>query len=195
MNIKKENELQSVPVFVEIGWDYPGGGTLDKTGFTEGEILKAGSLAKFDESTRLVTILKTAKIVETAASDATTYKISKGSRLASSEVVANAVGGKSYAISGINTSNADYDVITVGTTLGALVAGDIVFHSAASGATAGALKVVVNGIVRNDVQVKSNFTPVPVVQTGKVYNRRLPSPAPQAVKDDLKGLIIFSEQF
>src|SRR5690606_16223159 len=106
---------------------------------------------------------KTAKIVETAAADATTYKISKGSRLVSSEVVANAVSGKSYAISGINTSNADYDVITVGTTLGALVAGDIVFHSAASGATAGALKVVVNGIVRNDVQVKSNVTPVPVV--------------------------------
>lgn len=195
MNLKKENELQSVPVFVEIGYDYPGGGTLDKTGFTDGEILKAGSLVKFDESTRLVTILKTAKIVENAAGGATSYKISKGSKLVVTDAVAAVVGGLSYAITAINTSNADYDTITVGTSLGALNAGDVIFNSATTGPTAGALKVKVNGILRNDVEVKSNVTLMPVVQTGKVYNRRLPHPAPQAVKDDLKGLIIFSEQF
>jgi hypothetical protein len=125
------------------------------------------------------------------------YKIAKLNKdqahlFVSGDIFAKTVGGPSYAGS-LDTSNADFDVVTVGTTLGAMAIGDVLFHSAASGATAGALKVAVNGMLRNHRYVSQNED-APVVRQGIVYNRRLPWAAPQAVKDALKGFIIFSEQ-
>ena len=193
--IKKETETQGVPVFVTIIEDFPGGGTLDQTGLVSGAVLKAGSLVKFDESTRLVNVLKTATITENATNVATDYKISKNSGLAVGEYLSAVVGGKAYAITVKDTSNADYDLVSVGTTLGvALVVGDIAFQSSATGAAAGAFMYAVNGILRNSVDIEANMG-VAVVRRGTVYNRRIPSPAPAAVKTALQGLIVFSEQF
>ncbi len=198
LEIENQSDIATPPVFIKVTSDYAGGGTLDNTGLVDKSLLRAGTFVNFDESTRLVKILKTATIVEAAVDGSTTYKIAKSVNnqahlIVASDVVSPAVGGKSYAISGINTSNADYDIITVGTSLGAVNVGDVLFHSAASGAAAGALKVEVNGQLRNDTEVGKNVF-VAVVREGITYNRRLPYTTPQAVKDALKGLIIFSEQ-
>lgn len=195
--IKKRQDVASPPVFIEIHSDFKGGGTLNSNALVEGSQIKAGSLVNFDENTRIVNLLKTAVVVEQAASGATAYKIAKLNKnqahlFVSGDVFAKAVGGPSYAGT-LDTSNAEYDVVTVGTTLGAMSVGDVLFHSAASGATAGALKFEVNGMLRNDYVVEKN-TFVAAVRQGIAYNRRLPFAAPQAVKDALKGLIIFSEQ-
>jgi hypothetical protein len=193
--IKKETENQSVPVFVTIIEDYPGGGTLSQTGLVVGETVKAGALVKFDESTRLVSVLKTASITENATNTATDYKISKGSGLVVGDNFSAVVGGKAYPITVIDKTNADYDLVSVGTTLGvALVVGDVVFQSSATGASAGALMYDVNGILRNSAVVGNNEM-VAVVRRGTTYERRLPSPVPSAVKTALQGLIVFSKQF
>lgn len=194
---KKKNDTLSPPVFIEVHSDYKGGGTLSNLALVDGSIIRAGAFVNFDENTRLVTVLKTAVIVEAAAAGATAYKIAKLNKdqahlLVSGDILAKAVGGPSYAAT-LDITNAEYDTITVGTSLGAAVVGDVLFHSAASGATAGALKVAVNGMLRNHRYVSANED-APVVRQGIVYNRRLPWAAPQAVKDALKGLIIFSEQ-
>lgn len=191
-------DIASPPVFIEIHSDYKGGGTLSNIGLVAKSLIRAGALVNFDENTRLVTILKTAVIVEAAVAGAVAYKIAKQNKnqahlFVSGDVFAKAVGGASYAGTLDTTTSTEYDIITVGTTLGAMVVGDILFNSAASGATAGALKVVVNGQLRNDVYVSKNDF-VAVVRQGITYNRRLPFAAPQAVKDALKGFIIFSEQ-
>lgn len=198
LQIKKKADKPSFPVFITVHEDYPGGVTLDMAGLTEGDVILAGALLSVDESTRLAKVLKTALIVENAAAGATTYKIAKLVKnqphlIKKAEVFAKAVGGPSYAISDLDVSNADYDVITVGTSLGAMAVGDVLFNSAASGANAGALKYNVNGQLRSHAEVSQNEF-VPVVRVGTCYNRRLPYAAPQAVKDALKGQIIFSEQ-
>jgi len=194
---KKKQDTMSPPVFIEVHSDYKGGGTLSNVGLVEDSIIRAGAFVNFDENTRLVTILKTAVIVEVAAAGATAYKIAKLNKdqahlFVTGDIFAKTIGGPSYAGT-LDTTNAEYDTITVGTSLGAMVVGDVLFHSAASGASAGALKVAVNGMLRNHRYISENED-APVVRQGIVYNRRLPWAAPQAVKDALKGLIIFSEQ-
>lgn len=198
LQIRKKADKPSFPVFVEVHEDYPGGVTLDGTGLTEGDVILAGALLFVDESARLAKILKTLLIVENAAAGATTYKVAKAVKnqphlVKQGEVFAKAVGGASYALSTIDTTNANYDLITVGTSLGAMAVGDVLFQSAASGANAGALKYKPNGMLRNHVGYGQNVF-VPVVRRATCYNRRLPWAAPQAVKDEFKGTIIFSEQ-
>jgi len=180
--------------------DYPGGGTLDKDQFPDGTVLRTCTFLAIDEATSIVKVLKTATIVEAAAADAVAYKIAKtvndndqANLILKSDIMAKSVGGASYAISAIDQTNAGYDLITFGTTLGAMAVGDVLFQSKTSGATAGALFVTPNGVLRNDVITGPN-TFVPIIRVGAVYNRRLPFKAPQAVKDALKGFIFFSEQ-
>lgn len=198
--ITKRRDTPTAPVEITYIEDFPGGGTLVKTGLKDGEVIQAGTLVSFDEGTRLATVLKTAVLAEAAANNATAYKIKKTVNnqphgFNKSDVVAAAVGGASYAVSAdIDTSNADYDTITVGTTLGvALAAGDVLFNSAASGATAGALKVIPNGWLRADADVDDNEF-VSIGRRGTLYERRLPYAVPTAVKTALKGLIEFSQQ-
>lgn len=191
-------DIATPPVFIEIHSDYKGGGTLSNVGFADKSLLRAGTLVNIDEYTRLVTVLKTAVIVEAAAAGAVAYKIAKQHNYQShfmvlGDILGNVVGGAAYGLTAIDTTNAVYDIITVPTSLGALNVGDILFTSSAAGANAAALKVTVNGHLRNDTIVSINQF-VAVVRQGITYNRRLPFATPQAVKDALKGIIFFSEQ-
>jgi hypothetical protein len=112
---------QDVPVWQGLTKDLQlvqGGFRLDKTGYSTGEILRAGSPVVFDEATRTATVLRTAVIQADAASNATTYRVQKGSTLNVGDYLASgAVGGKAYAITAIDTSNSAYDELTVGTTI------------------------------------------------------------------------------
>src|SRR5690606_32356013 len=189
LKITERRDTPTAPIEVTYIEDYPGGGTLSKDGLKAGEVIQAGSLVSFDEGSILGHVLKTAVLAEAAANDATSYKIKKTVNeqphgFVKSEIIAAVVGGKSYAISAdVDTSNTDYDTITVGTTLGvALEAGAIIFHSAASGATAGALKYVPNAWLRVDADVDDNEF-ISLGRRGTLYERRLPYAVPQAVKD------------
>lgn len=193
MKLSSSSEVQKVPIFVTIIEDFPGGGSLDTTGLVEGADVLAGAIGKFDEATRKFSLLKLATVYEAASSSATSIKIKKGSHLAVGEYVGKSVGGAAFAISAIDDSNAAYDTITVGTTLGvALVAGDQLFKSSATGASAAALHVAPNGVLKYDVVAEANEG-VSVIRRGTVYNRRIPSAAGADVKAALPH-IIFSEQ-
>ena len=114
-----------------------GGFILDATGLTNGQTIKAGTPIGFDESTRKAVIIKTATLQADATNTATTYQVLKGHLLIVGDKVGATKGSKSYAITAIDTTNAGYDVLTVGTTLGAvLTAGTALFQTAATGATA-----------------------------------------------------------
>ena len=78
------------------------------------------------------TCIKAAILYEAITSESTTIKVKKGSGFASGEFVAS--GKKSVAITAIDTSNADYDVLTA--TLGVAVdAGAIVYQAYAASAS------------------------------------------------------------
>lgn len=168
-----------------------GGFTLDNTGLATGLTIPAGTLLGYDESTRKAAVLKTATMQAAAADDAVAYKVLKGSAFAVGDDIASVKGGKAYAITAIDTSNSDYDQLTVGTTLGvALVSGDVIFQSSATGATVAAYNVAPKGLLYEDTDVAADVD-VSVVIRGTVYARRIPGT--NAALQGLVPLIIFSQ--
>lgn len=173
-----------------------GGFTLDTTGLTTlaaGSVLKAGLPCGINEATRKARVIKIATLHDNATNDATTYKVKKGHHFIVGEYIAYTVGGASYAITNIDYTNPDYDVITVGTTLGVVIsAGDAVFQSASSGASAGAYITTPRGLLYEDVEPVAEAT-LSVVLRGSVFHRRIPT-TPSHIRAALP-LIHYSESF
>jgi hypothetical protein len=175
--ISRTNFTNSPPVWQGTNKDIQllqGGCTLVITGLTVGSVIPSGVPLVYSESTRLATILHTAISYETAGGTATTYKVNKGHSIVVGDYLASgAVGGKAYAVTVIDTSNELYDSLTVGTTIGAVTAGDTLYASTATGATASALPAI-NARLYEDAIVRSGVTVSPVIR-GTVYARRVPN--------------------
>lgn len=150
-----------------------GGFALDTTGLTAGTVIKAGHPMIADEAARTAKPLPTATMYEAAGSTATDYKVNKGHTLKVGDNFAAATGNKAYAITAINTSNAAYDVVTVGTTIGAVAAGATVFASATTGTSNSALPDGRKGLLYSDVVVAPGES-VSVAVEAHVYARRVP---------------------
>lgn len=153
-----------------------GGFTLSNaTGLADGFVLKGGTAMDYDEATRIATPQIGVMLQANATNVATTYQVPKNSGLAVGDSVFAVDGGVADAITAIDTSNAAYDVITVGTTLGvALSAGDSLYVAAAEGATAGGFQIVPKGLLYEDYVVGSDIN-VAIVIRGTVYARRIPA--------------------
>jgi hypothetical protein len=173
-----------------------GGFTLDTTGLTTlaaGSVLKAGLPFGFDESTRKARCIKVATLYANATNSATTYQVLKGHNAIVGEYFGYTVGGAAYAITAIDISNAGYDILTVGTTLGvAITAGNALFQSSATGASAAALIVTPKGLLYDETDPAANAT-LSVVIRGTVYHRRIPT-VPASIKTALSS-IQFSEAY
>lgn len=182
-----------VPVWQGIGKDIQlaqGGFALVTTGLPLGVILPAGTPMNFDESARTATALVTGIAYALAGGAATTYQVKKGHGFQVGDYLASgAAGGKAYAITVIDTSNAAYDVLTVGTSIGAVAAGDTLYESTATGATSSAYPTV-KGLLYDDTEIAVGET-VSVVIKGTIYARRVPYSA--ALETALAGKIIYSQ--
>lgn len=193
IGLKRTLTTGSIPVF-QIS-EHPqlaqGGFALDTTGLTADSVLYAGQPFLFDEATRLAKPLHTGVIYETSGASDTVYKVKKGHLFIVGDNFCKTVGNKAYAITAIDTSNASYDSVTVGTTLGTLTAGDFVFASSAAGATAGAFPATLKGLLYSDVKVAAGES-CSVAIKATVYARRVPYSADLAAT--LKG-ITYSQSF
>ena len=197
LNITKKEGLDSQEVFQKVLEILPGGFTLDSAVLTEGDYLDEGAIVEYNEATRKANLVKTAKLYADAANDATTYQVEKNHHFKVTENLAQVVGGKAYAITAIDKSNENYDVLTVGTTLGvALTAADgiVLFQSSATGATAAVYSHIANGLVRNGGKIETN-TSYGVVVRGTVYANRMPYAVSTAMKTALGARFIFSASF
>ena len=176
MGITRTPTKSGIPVYQGTAKDIQllqGGCLLNTIGLTEGSIIPAGTPVVYDEVTRVASILHNARAQANAGASAVNYPVEKGHSLAVGDYLASgAVGGKAFAITAIDTSNASFDTITVGTTIGAVTAGDLLFASTATGATASALPAI-NGLTYDEVIVSSNIS-LSVVIRGTVYARRVP---------------------
>ena len=164
-----------------------GGFTLDDATLPVGSIIPIGTPIGFDESTRLAKVGKMAIAQASATNVAVEYKVLKG-HIFTVGMLINSGAGTAQAITEIDTSNANYDLVKVGTTLGvAVTAGDAIFVGDI-GATAP------KGLLYASVEIGANgLAEVTVVLRGTVYARRIP-PVPTAVRAKLP-LIIFSESY
>lgn len=192
MNLKKAIASYGVVIWQFILETAQGGFSLDITGLTEGGNLPGGSLISFDESTRVAKVVKSATVQANAPNNAVNIRVNKGHLFKVGDNLARTIGGAAYAITAISTTDPGYDQVTVGTTLGvALTAGDALFQSNTSGATAAAT-LTLKGLTKEDYLIASH-TDVAVVMRGTVYARRIP-----AVAAELRAklpLLIFSESF
>ena len=174
-----------IPIFQEILTTAQGGFTLDDSALTSGSTIKAGTAIGIDEATRKVKVAKSAVLYASATNVATTYQVLKGHNLVVGHSV-NLPGGTARAITVIDTSNADYDVLTVGTTIGIAANAGIMIAVADIGTTAP------NGLLLDETVVDTN-TEITVVTRGVVYHRRIPPVA--AASKLLMPNMIFSESY
>lgn len=185
MKIEKTVVNSGVPAYSAVHETAQGGFTLSDTAIADDTELKAGTVIGFSETTRLAKVCKVAVAQANATDAATTYRVMKGHLFKVGSSI-NVTGGTARAITAIDTSNANYDEVTVGTTIGvAVTAGDSIFvNDAGYTGTKGLLYE--NTVVKGD-------TPVSVVLRGTVYDRRI-NPIPDTIKALLPH-IIFSQSF
>lgn len=172
-----------------------GGFTLETTGLTAGTVLPAGLPIGFDESTRKARIIKVATLHANALNNATVYQVKKGHNFIVGEFPTDKVNGDASAITGINTSNADYDEFTLTTTLGvALTAGTALFQAAGTANDVAVPILEPKGLLYDAVTVGAIADEsCSVVVRGTVYHRRI-STIPLTIRQKLP-LIIFSESY
>lgn len=191
--VTREVSAGGVPIFQQNYENAQGGFTLDTTGLTAGAIVPAGTVMGADAATRKAKVIKTAKVQANASNTDVAIKVEKGHLFVVGDYLAAVVGGKAYAITAIDTTNAAYDVLTVGTTLAvALSVGDALFESSATGATAAVYATVAKGLLFQDTKVGVN-EPLAIAIRATVYERRIP-----VVTDAIKALlpnIIFSKSY
>jgi len=173
-----------------------GGFTLDLTGLSPGDVLLPGTPLVFSEATRVATVLHVGFAYANAGGTATDYQVKKGHTLKVGDYLASgSVGGKAYAITAIDRTNAAYDTVTVGTSIGAVTAGDLLYASTATGATSSALPAA-NGLLYEETEVFPTGlkNSVSAVIRGTCYARRVPYSAAIAALTGLKN-IIYSQSY
>lgn len=134
MKRKTDSFTGSRPVFTGSPSIVPGGFNLDKTNqaFNEGDIIPIGSVAKFDEQTRLVQILKTAEVVAIDADDAkiVSLKVAEffmpifcvGEKVAKAGAISGTYAA-AVSITAIEKTKSTY-VVTLSGTISGLAVGD-----------------------------------------------------------------------
>lgn len=179
MNITNRKKSVSFPkAWAKCLADYPNGKGI-YTADLGGDVVYDGTPVYM--SSGICKVQKTAMVYENAGSSAVKYKIYKGSHLKVGDTVTN--GSTSYAITAIDkTTSANYDEITVGTTLGAATKDTTVL-------VVGSNTVV--GLVTGHHEVtevgKNLEAGVGVIGTVKEEN--LKQPLTSTMKSALKGIV------
>jgi hypothetical protein len=154
LHIDRKRDTRVVRAFTHKIADIPDGVTVSGADFAQ-KILTEGTAIGKDAS-GLYHIVKVAALTAAATATATTYDVAKGHNFKVGDFIMLKEGGKAYAISAIDTSDAAKDVITVGTTLGAAAAvGDAIYQAAVESAgTASAFKYAPFALVGESYDVE-----------------------------------------
>lgn len=120
LKIERKADSRVIKAIVNRIADIPGGVTVSVADLG-GVALYEGTPVGYAAADGMYHVCKTALIVTNAADNATTYEVSKGSHFKVGDIFATE-GANGQAITAIDkTTNADKDVITVGTTLGVAI--------------------------------------------------------------------------
>lgn len=193
LKITKKEDKRIWSAFTDKLAFIPNGVTVSKTGISQSVLLEGTPISI--DSDGLAHIVKTARVAATVADDATVIKVYKGHNLAVGDNVWAVKGGKCYAIASIATDSdhADWDDITVGTTLAvALAEGDTIIKGGTStGATKGGFAAAPVALVgaAYDVADLDNMM-VAAVTMGQIMKSRtdIALGIGKVVTDELKGI-------
>lgn len=187
MYVKESTEYQNPLVIVNLIEDKVGGGTVAKADLVSTDELKPGAVVG-EDANGLMHVVKTLKVYENAANNVTAYKVYKGSEAKVGDAIAtNKFASAAVAITAIDKTNADYDAVTVGATLGvAVVAGEVLVQANATAAAgAGVYKHTPVGITMNAVDLSVSNQQSGILVRGTVNESLLPYPVNAGIKEKL----------
>lgn len=119
-----------------------------------GDWLREGAVLTKPDENGLCHVVKVGKVVAEVEATGTEIKVAKHSNFAKGDFVATKIGGLAYAITAVDDTNKDYDILTVGTTLGAIAKGGFLVEAKAeSKATSSKLKYEPFAIVGTGKQI------------------------------------------
>ena len=183
-DVRFKREYQNMPFIVNELEDHPGGGSLKLAELDHSKkVINPGFFVGQADDGMMV-LLVSAVVVEDVADDAVVLKVRKGSQLKVGKFVAGDVAGsKAYAITKIDVSGADHDVVTVGTTLGvAIPAGEAIYEVKAQDAEGGKgeLPILPYGLGKNEVDLSKNHAETGVSVRGTYTVATMAFGAPRA---------------
>lgn len=190
MDVVKSTEYQYMPFIVKELEDHVGGVSIALADLrTDVGVVPPGAFIGIDADGK-GHVLKSAALLEAAANNAVVYRIPKTHQFKVSLFVTSKdkAGVKAYAITAIDKTNADYDLITVGTTLGvALAVGDSLVEVKAQDAVGGAgeLQYTPVGISKREIITTGTSAAVGILVRGTVNVANMAFGAPKAFKDAL----------
>lgn len=190
LTIKRKEDKRVVHACTHNLADIPNGVTVKSAELVSGSILKEGT-AIGKGSDGLYHVEKTALVVEAVAASGTSIKIAKGSHFKVGDFVMSAVNGKAYAITAIDTTNATYDTVTIGTAIGEIAKDAIIMLADGEHASSGAaFKFAPKALTGDsyDVEALSNNL-VSAVTIGQFKESVIP-PINDAILGALKGIVL-----
>ena len=190
LTIKRKEDKRVVHACTHNLADIPNGVTVKSAELVSGSKLMEGT-AIGKGSDGLYHVEKTALVVENVAASGTSVKIAKGSHFKVGDFVMSAVNGKAYAITAIDTTNATYDTVTIGTAIGAIAKAAIIMLADGEHASSGAaFKFAPKALTGDsyDVEALSNHL-VSAVTIGQFKESVIP-PINDAILGALKGIVL-----
>ena len=191
-NYKTKKEYQYMPFIVWELEDKAGGGSvamadLDKS---VSDCVAPGFFVGRD-SNGLYHLLVAAVLFTDAAADAKTYQVKKNSQFKVNQFVTSGDvdGAKAYKITKIDRSNAEYDVITVGTSLGvALSAGQTLHQVKAEDAVGGKGELMFPpyGVAKNEIDLTKSHADTGISVRGTYNVANMAYGAPKVFRDALQ---------
>lgn len=190
LTIKRRADKRIIHACTHNLADIPNGVTVKSAELIPGTVLMEGT-AIGKGADGLYHVVKTARVFETAASNAKTIKIAKGSHFKAGDFVMAAVNGVAHAITGVDNSDATFDKLSLGTTLGELAKDAVLVEADAEHADSGAaFKYTPQALTGDsyDVEALSNHL-VAAVTIGQFKESIIPPISPD-ILGALKGIVL-----
>lgn len=190
---KREREFQYPPAIEKVLEDVIGGGTISRADLA-GALFNGKPLDELPpfvtvcrDENGLYRVIKTARVTEAAAVDATAIKVGKNHLFAVGDfvTVGGELEGASDQIAAIDKSNPGYDVITVAATIGAAAKGSVLVQAKDKQA-AGAAILPFDGevvLTMNKVDLTVANQQSGLLVRGTVNESCMPFPIDKGVKD------------
>lgn len=184
LRIDRKKDQRVVKCILHRVADIPGGVTVSAANLGGTALLEGTPIGKGEDG--LFVVCKTAKVITKAENNATTYEVAKGHHFKVGDRFATS-GANGQSITKIDKSDATKDVITVETTLGAVVnVGECAFESKGANKDLKVTPIAIAGSNENVDSGENLFTSAWVI--GVVRQENAPA-VNDVIKTALKGVI------
>ena len=181
----KGQEVEKELYNVKTGYRLAGGFNIEDSDIDDGQYIPVLAPLAVDFKTRTAKVSKSVKAVESI--NATTLKVQKGSFVKENMHLGN--GTKGATISAIDTTNANYDTLTLSATIDGVKAGDVLFE--AKTANGNEVKNPANFLNYARVKKEAGATITALGQAYEIQTNKLYVPVSDKDKETLGARFMF----